>query len=191
MKNLRFLLVLVTGTLGLGAQDWQYSAKLGLVSAQGDLATLTQRHNGFMGELSAQNRFVEGLDYRFHVGHLVVRRENYTGLAANDPRNNTADAKNTWIGAEFVYLAYAGKVDFYTGPTLNQWDVVTKGQGSQGDTNWHMGWRAGITWNVTKNWGVDVHYGLSEWQRYQSSVPGAARLQINPSWLGMSARYSF
>jgi hypothetical protein len=191
MKRALILSVILGLGASLSAQDWTIAAKLGFVSAQGDLASLTYTHQGLMGELSAQKNLSEGLDIRVHAGHMVVRRETFTGLSASDARTNAADAKNTWGGAEFVYAFFGQKLDLYTGPTLNQWDFIGARQGPLGDTNWHMGWRAGATWKVNAKWGVDVHYGLSEWARFTPTAPAGPARQVNPSWVGVAARYVF
>jgi len=176
-------------TLGVALQAQttiEYRAKVGLVSAQGDLLSLTNRHQGYFFEVGANLSIKDpDLGLYFHLGHLVVRRD------ALDS-GNYADVKDTWFGLDLQYPV-TSKFGLFTGPTLNQWDVTAL-TGPYPDTNWKLGWRIGGRYSVTKSWSVEAIYSLSEWTQLQrKNRDGTLRPTRNmaPTWFTVGAAYTF
>lgn len=201
MKKFAHLAILILATTGAMAQDWSFDARAGLAFAQGDMRALTRKAQGMTFELGGRNTLeVAGLDYRLHLGHVVVRRKAYN-VPSTNYLSDTADVKGTWLGADIFYPVHKG-FEVYTGPQLTSWDVTAKTAGPLGDTNLHLGWRVGASWAFTKRWSLNATYTLSEWQKYNQRVSdpakgntvGAAtgtRTTMNPSWFSLTASYRF
>lgn len=186
--NMRTIIAAVL-TLGVGLQAQttvDYRAKAGLVSAQGDLLSLSNRHQGHFLEVGANLAIKEPeLGLYFHLGHLVVRRD------ALDS-GNYADVKNTWAGLDLQYPV-TSRFGLFTGPTMNQWDITAL-TGPYPDTGWKFGWRLGGRYAVTKTWSVEAIYSFSEWAQVQrKNRNGTLKPTENmaPSWFTIGAAYSF
>lgn len=193
MNKTIFLAVAALVGSALQAQtSYQFQGKLSIASAQGDLLSLTGKQQGHAFEGGIQIKLTQPeLNLYVHGGHLVVRRNDVAGM-------NNADAKTTWVGLDLNYDVNE-RITIYTGPTLNSWDIVTKATGSYPDTNWHLGWRAGLGYQINAKWGVDACYSFSEWSRVQQkSVTGSnvgpvanQPWRINPAWFTVGATYKF
>jgi hypothetical protein len=185
-KSVIISLALVSGIALCAQSTVDFRAKAGLVSAQGDLLSLTNRHQGRFFEAGANLSIKDpDLGLYFHVGHLVVQRDELDA-------GNFADAKNSWLGLDLQYPV-TSKFGLFTGPTMNLWSVTAL-TGSYPDSSWKMGWRVGGRYTVAKNWSVEAVYSLSEWTQLQrKNRNGTLRPPENlaPSWFTIGAVYSF
>ncbi len=198
MNKTMLLASLALAGVTLSAQDkWIFDAKVGLVSAQGDLGALTEKKQGHAFEVGASYMLnSDGFGVRPHGGHMVVRRKVFS-VPATDRLSDTADAKNSWFGMDFLYESKSLPVVYYTGPMACSWDITAQIKGAMDDTSYKFGWRVGLTVKVTKAWAVDAYYGLSEWTRYTPRIPEAGNsastrvVNRNPSWFAVSGVYRF
>ncbi len=188
MKKTLFLAVAALVGASLHAQSsYFFQGKLSIASAQGDLLSLTQKQQGHAFEGGIDIKMAQpDLNLYVHAGHLVVRRNDVLGA-------NNADAKNTWVGVDLKYPV-TEKIHLYTGPTLNTWDIVTKRTGGLPDTAWHLGWRLGMTYQLTDRWGIDANYAASEYARVaiKRADGSTERMwRVNPAWFTVGATYKF
>lgn len=183
------MIIGVAMMLGLALQAQttvDYRAKAGLVSAQGDLLGLTNRHQGYFLEVGANMALKDpDLGLYFHLGHLVIRRDTLDA-------GNYCDAKDTWFGLDLQYPV-TKQFSLFTGPTLNQWDITAL-TGPYPDTTWKFGWRLGGRYEISKKWSVEAVYSISEWTQLQlKNRNGSLRPleNVSPSWFTVGASYTF
>lgn len=151
--------------------------------------------------------------YAFEFGYEVIPSDEVIGLNVyarymrtfGDPRVGTGFPAggvklnlDAWTGGADLTFAtpIAGLVP-YAGLNLNFWD------GSKStafgtppfafeDSKAKFGVRLGVQYRFNAAWSAAVDYNFAEWRAIRA---GEARLQgvnpMNPSWVGLTARYNF
>jgi long-subunit fatty acid transport protein len=178
--------VLALTGIGLAAADdgTQFSAKVGLISPQGDLHTLTRGSFGYGGELGYDLTPTKamGVGLGFNAGFLVARGKN-TNV-------ETFDAKATYAGLDLIYPIGEIPLTLRAGLQLITWDVTSitadPGLGAMGDTSWKLGFRFGVEYQINKKWSVSSMYNISHWKADVTPNSGG-----NPSFVTLMAGYKF
>lgn len=168
--------LLAAAALPLAAEDKNitFQFKAGWVNSQGQLRALTENPTGYGGEVALNWRFNEdGFGFGFHGGFNNVTAKKIAG-------HDTSGAKTGIIGVDFQY-PLGKSFQLYSGPVLATYDVTDRVTGLPlGENPWKMGWRVGLQYDISKEWGVSLNYTQTAW------IPGN-----NPSFATLMATYKF
>jgi len=162
----------------------------GLLANQGSTLDLTgKKYGGYTVELGAL----------FSPENFGPRIMAYVGMAripAADPAPgaSTFTMDSPRLGADLVYQPWEKlPITIRTGPSFHIWQVKAKGNSplaSQDDRGVKLGWRAGLGYEVTRNWCVSLYYTFTEWR----SDPNQGLETDNPSrpsYLSLMGSYRF
>lgn len=185
-----FALALAFAALPASAQapapeDGVFVASAGLVFAQGDAQTLTNKVGG---------------GYSFEVGYQIHPKDfgpsvlifgGYERL----PEGPSTDARPSYslvgprFGAELLYKPWETvPLLITTGPALHVWQITQKdGNGTLGDQGVKIGWRLGVSYLVNSQWSVDLKYTLTEW----GGGPTGTATAYRPAYLSVMGTYRF
>lgn len=175
------------------AQENPMVFKLGLVSTQGDARDMTQKSTGFQLEM-ARSFASAHPDLRFEVygglvkangdrgfkPYVLVAAGNgqgtkMLGLAEYDPVKHGSILKiqrsynfrGTYLGLDCSYqMPTRLPLRVFTGPVLTQYYIerLQPFEEPTGNTSPKVGWRLGLTYDITPSWMVSVSSTFTEFQ---------------------------
>lgn len=100
------------------------------------------------------------------------------------------------VGLDLTFATPIKGLVPYAGVNLNFWDgsksdAFQTPKYSFEDSKAKVGARLGLLYQVSPSWSAAVDYNFAEWRsaRTESRIPGVN--PMNPSWVGLTARYQF
>ena len=187
LRSMLSALVALSAVAAYAGEDaTPFTAKLQLVSPQGNLRQLTGSAIGYGLELAWDFNQGNYLSFQAHADHFVVRGKKTGGL-------EKFDAKGTFIGVDARYQTAFGTV--FSGPVIVTWDIYGEptaagGTGALGESGWKLGWRVGYDYPVNKTWNVGISYTVAEYKSTQGAVANRVS-PLNPSFVKVGVGYQF
>ncbi|HJV48046.1 MAG TPA: outer membrane beta-barrel protein [Geothrix sp.] len=180
MKTITLLMASLATSLAFAQDGPQLS--VGLLAAQGNAATMTQKiWGGYTFQLGYQ--FTPegyGVSIRPNVGWgTLPGKSDVPGRTPDSVWGPNSYQMNFWnVGCDFIFTpSDRSPLKIVTGPSAHLWQVdrINAVIPRMGDQSWRAGWRLGAEYPVQKLVNVGISYTLTEW----TSNRAAAR-----NWMG-------
>lgn len=221
MRN-RIAMLVLAGVLPALAQDMTVVFKGGLVSPQGDARDLTHKSRGFtleaglrvypkawggtvgfqpyagMVKVDGDRDFKAWVKYNDGTVGGPIPTTGYTPDVVESivDQKYTYNLRGDFAGFDILYKPWDHlPLHIHTGPLLTQYYIerLQPFEAAMGDATPKLGYRAGVSYDLDKQWQVHLTYTQTEWHSRNNKVLPYEQ-GFNPSrpaYVSLTASYSF